>query len=201
MRCFTLTLCMFFSLSLYAGPVDEFMKSFRGATWKGLSPTDESATGTGEIHITFSETSTRLQMASGLAILEENMPAVSDETHELLEGERLTEFTGSAPKEDGVTTVMILPKDRDFPRFIFGKEASTPSMLFFNTNGMGEMLGPTFLIEPVENQQELLEQWIGALEKHAGVQPGSIPRIDSEGKAPAQAKSFSDRLSPEDSSS
>lgn len=147
-------------------------------TYLGLTPTDESGIGAGEIEITFGDEALTFRLATGLEILSEEMPRALlreltvDELAEFFIPEAdLTEVLGYILDEDGPIFLCLAP-DPDFP------EAHHTLVLQF---GIGAFMGPTILFTPEQVQAGYFEAAVKALEDEQG-DPGAVPRLVNNGR-------------------
>jgi hypothetical protein len=150
-------------------------------TYRGFSPTDESAMGLGEIEIAITDTNIIFRLATGRVIHEETLAR-----------NNFAQMTPEQVAKIFQKTTAIFPRIIGFqgasgyPKLLFLKDAEESEFaLIVRTGGMGDALGPTVLYSPKQVAKGIFEQDIRDLEKGEGSKR-VLPRLANHGKAPEQ---------------
>lgn len=152
------------------------LKDFEG-TYIGISPTDESDIGLGELEITIDATAVRSRWATGLEIQEDEIPA--EEVRELFGDELQALLVDGAQLPPGMRAFDVAGL-----HYIFLDQSRDPdAACFMIVGGMGDILGPTGLFSPEQVARGLHEKAFRDLEREFG-QPGEMPRLNNGGLAP-----------------
>lgn len=143
----------------------------------GFSPTDESAVVMGEIEMIIARDAISIRMATGLKIQAESMKA--DDFVPMTEQEIAAEYN---PGSDAPAQLVGFRTNHGNPKLLLMKDKSAEGPgLIVRTGGMGEMLGPTLLFNPVQVARGDFDKAVAELEQHAG--KGVLPRIRNSGRA------------------
>jgi|SRR3989338_2469545 len=149
-------------------------------TYVGLSPTDESAVGMGEIEITISVNVVKIRMATGLRIHEETIP--SSELLLMSAAELAEIFKAGSPYAARTTGFKA---KSGLPKLLFLDNAGEAEFgLVVKAGEMSEILGPTVLFSPLQIKRGLFEKLFKTIEETAGADV--LPRLQNDGKAKKQ---------------
>lgn len=151
------------------------MKEFYG-TYRGFSPTDESAIGIGELEVTLSDEGLRGRFATGHYVQDELItthfsPMSLEEIEaEYKQGSPYVERTLGFRAKDGLPRLLFLrdPQDDEY-------------CLVMRVGQMSEILGPTLLFSPTQIASGAFDRFLRGLEEHVG--KGKFPRLENGGKA------------------
>ena len=155
------------------------MESLRGylGTYRGFSPTDESAVGAGEIEVVIAEDVVTSRVATGLAIEETSVP-ISE--MELLTGEAKEELFKEG--SDSISSTNVFRGVRGSPTFIFcGDHTPSEVSLLILQGGMADIFGPSMLFDPKQVAMGEFDKAVARIEAAAG--PNSIPKLSLGGRA------------------
>lgn len=147
------------------------LASYRG-TYRGLSPTDESAIAMGEAQLVIGTDEITFSLAAGHEVVTERFPVTDLEPMTAEEVKAQFKEGSDVPRE---ITGAFKGRFNDFPKLLFFKD-----QLIMWLGGMGDILGPTMLVGP--GLWPRLRFWIGAwiLDFRTG---GGFPRFLYGGKA------------------
>jgi len=148
------------------------LKDYFG-TYRGFSPTDESAICMGELEVTISEESVKIRMATGLKIEEDEFP---------------TSMLQPMPKE--MLSLVFNPGSEYLERCV-GFHAGSEKYVFTpnakiediglvikgSDDNMRDLLGPTLLFSPAQVKAGLYDEAVKPIDKE-------LPQIRYGGKAP-----------------
>lgn len=159
--------------------------------YRGLSPTDESALVAGEIEVTVTEKLLKINMATGITVLAEEIP---------LDGfVQMTDSEVSAFYKEGTDfprRSVGFKGPSGYPQLLFLQNPSTNRFLparseyglIIKTGGMSDMLGPTVLLAPGQLEKISCESFLRSFEfwRAGSWRGGLIPRLNNNGLAPRQ---------------
>lgn len=159
---------------------DEILNAFRPfrGVYLGFAPTDESDIGMGELEISITESTLKSRMATGLEIQEETSPLSE---FEIIDEESLL----ARGAGDNVNLDKLRGKIKGFKLgemeylFVPGDEEGDVALLI--AGGLGDILGPTFLINPQMVERGVYKSMVAALAKEHG--KDYLPRLSYGGKA------------------
>jgi hypothetical protein len=153
------------------------LTDFKG-TYTGVSPTDESAVGVGELTIIIDEAGLTSKMATGLGLVEDSGPLT--DTRELAPAE-IGEIFGS---DEWAGKIRAFDVGNLMYMFYIGAEEPHAPRLSI-VGGMGDILGPTILFTSAQVEQGLHEKLIADIEQEMGL-PGATPRLSNQGVVSTQ---------------
>lgn len=153
----------------------EEIEAYAG-TYIGLSPSDESAVGMGELEVTISERGATFRLASGLGI--EIHEVEPDDTEEV----PVDQLTSLLENPEAVPILRALRVGHQTLIFV-SSENQSPEVAV--VGGAGDLLGPTLLFGPDQVAEGLHEQAFTKIENLLN-KAGVIPRLSHEGRAPSE---------------
>lgn len=143
-----ISVCQFVHEDVFAASstCQEVIETLEGrlgtGTYRGLTPTDETPSGSGELHIWFDGKNVRLKAATGLGIEEATL---DPSEFKLMTAEELTSYYGG---DSNHVIGFKRPGGKRALTFIFNRNPSffDPNVLYAGI--MGDYLAPTFLYSP-----------------------------------------------------
>lgn len=157
------------------GSPEHALQDFEG-TYIGVSPTDESACGMGEIELTIDAEKIRVRWATGLQIQEDEIPLT--EARELTSEEVDDWLVEGAERPGGLRMFDVAGLQYVF----FDTQRDPDAAQLLVRGSMGDILGPTALFNPEQVARGLHERAFRELEAEFG-EPGDIPRLSNDGHA------------------
>lgn len=149
-------------------------------TYRGLSPTDESGVGMGELELVIDDSFATSRFATGLTIETDQGPRSEiqemsqDEIADLFEpGATLTGTSGYKFGEDG-PIILIFAESQEEPN------SPRALVLRFISEEIDSIFGPTPLFIPSQVDAGLFDQALAEIESKQG-DPGVIPRLANNG--------------------
>ena len=162
-------------------PMPRDLRSYEG-TFRGFSPTDESAVAMGEIEFSFGHGSVKVRMATGHRIDEETISLAY--FRPMTKEELSKEFI---PGSDAVDMVVGFRSDRtEFPKFFFApaKKGGPCDQVVVRLGEMADTMGPTILFSPSAVARGDFDKAIGLIE--GDYWKGVVPSLANGGKAAAK---------------
>lgn len=154
-------------------------------TYRGVTPTDESDIGLGEMQIVIDADNLTMSVATGLEIQVDVTPM--SEIRELSEEEILIELEQGAILPQGTRGIILTDCNIKFI-FVSANEESGGVIIL----GMmdEEFFGPSFVFTPSQIEAGMFDKAIQMLEHNYGT-VGVIPMLSSDGKAPNSVRTDS----------
>ncbi|MDO8430066.1 MAG: hypothetical protein Q7S73_01725 [bacterium] len=155
------------------------MKEFRG-TYLGLTPTDESNSGGGEIEVVIDNKYFKTREATGLTIMASETPI--SEFKLLSKEEFRSILTASEEDKDKViNSVTAFKRIPEFPKYLFFYKNEKGDLLLWIIRGdLGDSLGPTILFSSPMVARGEFDKLVARAEADYG--KGSIARLRNNGK-------------------
>ncbi len=150
------------------------MKEFEGL-YLGLSPTDESAVGLGEIEVLIDKEKFKVRIATGLEIQEQEY--LLSDFHPMTPEELKRSLPAQHNPEVEVTAFKHFS---NFPELWFLHVKDSAPILRLVTGGMGELFCPTILVNSTKGTKDY-NLIVSKFEESSG--KGAVPRLKNNGRA------------------